>query len=64
MMEALQMVKFSLRKEHLDFTTGWKTSERDMLDDDVEEDLLQRVLQTGFHDQLDSVVKIINAYED
>jgi hypothetical protein len=26
-MEALQMLKFLLKKKHLYFTTGWKTSE-------------------------------------
>jgi len=30
-MEALQMLKFLLKKKHLDFTTGWKTSEAAML---------------------------------
>jgi hypothetical protein len=27
LMEALQMLKFSLKKEHLDFMNGWPTSE-------------------------------------
>ncbi|KIK25341.1 hypothetical protein PISMIDRAFT_9698 [Pisolithus microcarpus 441] len=31
LMEALQMLKFSLKKECLDFTRGWITPERDML---------------------------------
>ncbi|KAH8997018.1 hypothetical protein EDB86DRAFT_2759154, partial [Lactarius hatsudake] len=30
LMEALQMLKFSLKKERLDFTMGWSTSEAAM----------------------------------
>jgi hypothetical protein len=29
-MEALQMLKYSLKKECLDFMDGWRTSEADM----------------------------------
>jgi hypothetical protein len=29
-MEVLQMVKFFLKKEHLDFTAGWVASQQDM----------------------------------
>jgi hypothetical protein len=31
LMEALQMYKFSLKKERLNFTKGWASSEKDML---------------------------------
>jgi hypothetical protein len=30
LMEALQLLKFSLKKEHLNFTAGWSTSETAM----------------------------------
>lgn len=30
-MEALQMYKFALKKERLDFTKGWASSEKDMI---------------------------------
>ncbi|KAF8268420.1 hypothetical protein EI94DRAFT_1553886, partial [Lactarius quietus] len=30
LMEALQPLKFSLKKEHLNFTAGWSTSEEAM----------------------------------
>ncbi|KAG2053898.1 hypothetical protein BDR06DRAFT_971978 [Suillus hirtellus] len=30
LMEALQMIKFLLKKERLDFTKGWATSQKDM----------------------------------
>ena len=56
-MEALQMLKFSLRKECLDFTTGWKTSEKEMKDNDAEKDLLQRLLYTNFQDKFDLIMR-------
>jgi hypothetical protein len=37
-MEALQMLKFSLKKDCLDFTTGWIMTEKEMLEDISEED--------------------------
>ena len=64
MMEALQMLKFQIRKERLDFTTGWKTSQDDMIDDNTEEDLLQKVLLANFQDSMDSVIQAINKDED
>ena len=63
-MEALQMLKFSLRKERLDFTTGWKTSEKEMKDDDAEEDLLQRLLHTNFQDEFDFIMRSADEYEN
>ncbi|KAG2066520.1 hypothetical protein BDR04DRAFT_964276, partial [Suillus decipiens] len=30
LMEALQMLKFTLKKEHLHFTKGWAASQKDM----------------------------------
>jgi len=64
MMEALQMLKFQLQKEHLDFMTGWKTLWEEMIDDDPEEDLLQKVLLANFQDNLDSLIQTINKDED
>jgi hypothetical protein len=34
LLEALQMLKFHLKKEQLNFTAGWLTSEKQMVDDD------------------------------
>jgi hypothetical protein len=64
MMEVLQMLKFQLRKECLDFTAGWGTSERQMVDDDLEEDLLQKLLQLNFDDHLDTLMQTIDEHED
>ena len=36
-MEALQIVKFSLKQKWLDFTDGWAAAESNMLDDDVDD---------------------------
>ena len=44
LMEALQMLKFHLKKERLNFTAGWITSEKDLVDDEPKEDLLQKLL--------------------
>lgn len=46
LMEALQMVKFSLKTERLDFTEGLITPECDMLDDGPEADLLGALLSS------------------
>ena len=58
------MLKFSLRKEHLDFTIGWKTSEKEMKDNDAEEDLLQRLLYTNFQDKIDLIMRSADKYEN
>ena len=47
-MEALQMLKFQLRKERFNFTAGWVTLEKQMIDDDADEDLLHHLLQGKF----------------
>lgn len=68
MMEALQMLKFSLRKERLDFTTGWETSEKQMKEDEMEEDILERLVRTGYpsdlQEQIEFVMRAVNEYED
>ncbi|KAF8236214.1 hypothetical protein L208DRAFT_1252515, partial [Tricholoma matsutake] len=46
LMEALQMVKFSLKNKRLNFTEGWITSEYEMLDDAPEDDLLGALLSS------------------
>lgn len=44
-MEALQILKFSLKQKRLNFTDGWATAESDMRDNDVDDgpDLLHRL---------------------
>jgi hypothetical protein len=51
LMEALQMQKFRFKMTHLDFTQGWMTNEKQLVEDNPDEDLLQTLLhqdsQTG-----------------
>ena len=57
MMEALQMLKFHLKKERLNFTEGWMTSKKQMAEDDMHGcDLLTNLFQGNFQDQLDELI--------
>ena len=47
LMEALQMTKFFLKKERLDFTQGWVTSEKLMQQDIEGEDRLAKVVDAN-----------------
>jgi len=57
--EALQMLKFHLRKERLNFTKGWTMSEKQMVNDTPDEDLLAGLLKGDFQDKLDNAIKSI-----
>jgi len=63
MMEALQMLKFHLKKRHLSFTQGWVTSEKEMLDDADGADLLAGLLKEDFHADFDKIMKFIGDEE-
>src|SRR5260370_40311081 len=63
LMEVLQVLKFQLKKERLDFMAGWSTEEKQMVDNNLEEDLLETLLE-GSSDDWDSVMKKIDQYED
>jgi hypothetical protein len=65
-MEALQMLKFHLKKARLNFTETWMTSEKEMLEDEPDDDLLQKLFEPGadFQDSLDKIIKAINNDED
>lgn len=56
-MEALQMLKFALKKARLDFTAGWITSENDMQECEPEEDLLAALLGNNGEDSLDKIIQ-------
>jgi len=56
-MEALQMLKFALKKARLDFTAGWITSENDMQEREPEEDLLAALLGNDGEDSLDKIIQ-------
>jgi hypothetical protein len=67
-MEALQMLKFHLKKSRLDFMAGWATPMKDMVVDDPEEDHLAKLLTAdtdtgGLQDLLDGVIRRINDEE-
>jgi hypothetical protein len=46
LMEALQLLKFHLKKERLSFTSSWMTEEKDMSTDSPETDLLGAMMKT------------------
>ena len=58
-MEALQMLKFHLKKERLDFTKGWMTSEKQIVDDSPDRDLLVELLEGDLQDGVDKVMRHI-----
>jgi hypothetical protein len=65
LMEALQIVKFSLKQKRLDFMEGWATAEHDM-EDEVEDepDLLAALLTQGPGGRTDSVIAAILSQDD
>ena len=62
LMEALQMQKFMIKKEHLSFTEGWMTQEEELVEDDPDQDLLQMLLDDDAQTSLDSVIQSINQF--
>jgi hypothetical protein len=64
LMEALQMLKFHLKKDHPNFTTGWITSKKQMMEDNLDEDLLCKLLEGDYQDTLDHAIQSINNNED
>jgi hypothetical protein len=61
-MEALQMLKFYLKKSRLNFMEGWVTSDEEMLTDGADEDLLAKLLtdKGKLQDILDHVIKSVD----
>lgn len=57
LMEALQMLKFHLKKERLDFTRGWVTSQKLLLEDEPDE--LGTHDMSGQHNPLDYILSVI-----
>jgi hAT family C-terminal dimerisation region len=53
LMEALQMLKFTLKKARLNFTDGWITPEMVMWEWEPEEDSLSAFLRANGEDVLD-----------
>jgi len=44
------MLKFDLKKDHLNFMQNWVTPETHMTKDDPDEDLLHNLLKANFQD--------------
>ncbi|KIM78715.1 hypothetical protein PILCRDRAFT_56284, partial [Piloderma croceum F 1598] len=57
LMEALQMLKYALKKARLDFTSGWIVSEKDMQVEKSEEDLLALLLGGNHEDSMDRIIQ-------
>lgn len=53
------MLKFHLKKEWLNFTKGWTMSEKQMVNDHPDEDLLVKLLNRDLQDGVDKVMKCI-----
>jgi hypothetical protein len=67
LMEALQMYKFYLKKERLNFTANWSTTEKQQTVDDPGEDgenLLPQLLKDDSRNILDRIIQTIASYED
>lgn len=63
-MESLQMLKFHLKKERLNFTANWMTVEKQMVDDDPDSDLLRALIEGDFQNGLDRILQTISNDED
>ena len=57
------MLKYYLKKEQLNFTDGWSLSEKELIEDAPEEDMLRKLLSDNFQDALDHIMQSINTYE-
>lgn len=58
-METLQMLKFWLKKDRLDFTKDWITPLKEMMVDDDDDDILARLFSTTNASTLDEVLGAI-----
>jgi hypothetical protein len=58
LMEALQMLKFTLKQSHLDFTKNWVMPESFLQDQepDLDEDLLADLLRLDSEDTIDRII--------
>src|ERR1700678_653828 len=65
LMEAIQMLKYGLKKARLDFTKGWVTDEALMGDpEEGDEDLLAALLGDNQADALDSLLDALGDDDD
>ena len=64
LMEALQMLKFHLKKQRLNFTEGWEIEENEMTDDPGDVTLAMLLKEGNFQNSLETVMQSINDYEE
>ena len=66
LMEALQMLKFHLKKSRLNFTEAWMTESTYMLEDDLDKDSnnLAMLLKPDFRADLDRILLSINTNDE
>jgi len=64
LMESLQMLKFNLKEDHLNFMAGWTMQEKQMTDDDPEDDPLHTFLKSDLQDGLDLILQSISKDKD
>jgi hypothetical protein len=64
LMEALQMVKFTLKKDHLNFMLAWMTKKKDLTTDNPDSDLLSWLKSEGDPDSLNNIQDKIMLYMD
>ena len=58
-MEMLQMLKFHIKKERFNFSTGWITSEAQMVDDDPDVDVLGMLVNGDSQEMLDKAIRSV-----
>ena len=58
-METLQMLKFWLKKDHLNFTKDWITPQKDMAFNEDNNDLLAQLFSTANASSLDDILSSI-----
>ena len=65
LMEALQMLKFHMKKERLNFMASWATAEKEMMvEDDSNQDLLAKLLNDSFQENFECVIKAIKSNDE
>ena len=62
-MEVLQIRKFWLKKDQLDFMDGWMMQVNQMVENDPDnsDDLLQKLFENSIQNHLDAIIKSIDS---